>query len=460
MQGGGSPPFYVYARVYHTEKWEEFELHCRKMSLQNCGKAQDPACNYIVSAECTLKGDILNYNGDVKESDLRYNERAEFNITSAVCDFECGPREVIAANRHSIMNAILDKFSSLCNWRHEKSNECNAYISPTKKKQDTSKISKLMNEKKVIRMKLNHLKRKTKTDESFIVTLRRLLGGNASNQEEATLTSKLEELTREIKSLNMINMIAREEGKREEEHAELVKQRELSESIKNNIDSFWENTNLIEYTDPSHFYWLYKNNFCRVNDDCHFVENLRSTLTSHGPSYIVQIITSQSPFPHLPGGKIDTESRISRKIGQHASEDFFTTEVNVGSRDALFTCQEILIAKVHKFQESLSMAVKGKCTDELRAYLAKNHPNNNECNNVEHHGNDELTAAIEELENVIGRLNVCINHRHETVSILNKIGTEIHDKMMFKIKEDIEEAERVSDALRLKQMELEKKGKS
>ena len=121
------PPFYVYARVFHTDQWIAFEAECRRIGLAGCGAAQEPACHFVAKVECSLPMPPQGYEGD-----LSYLNYAEFNLTDELSHFDCGPRHVLTANRQALMKAVRDRFAQLYNWTAEVDTpcRCNQFIKP------------------------------------------------------------------------------------------------------------------------------------------------------------------------------------------------------------------------------------------------------------------------------------------------------------------------------------------
>ena len=119
MSAQPPPPFYLYARVFHADQWIAFDAECRRIGLAGCGAAQEPACRYVARVECSLPMPPQGYDGD-----LTYLERAEFDLTGALRDFDCGPRQVLAGNREALMKAVRDRFAALYNWTAERGTLC------------------------------------------------------------------------------------------------------------------------------------------------------------------------------------------------------------------------------------------------------------------------------------------------------------------------------------------------
>lgn len=333
------PPFYVYARVFHSDQWIAFEAECRRVGLAGCGAAQEPACHYVAKVECSLPPPPQGYEGD-----LTYLTRAEFDLTGVLRDFDCGPRQVLAANRQTLMNAVRDRFAELYNWNAETDTACTTCSQFTK-------VNTLGVEARQQIKELREKRAKLKKELGYgSKLLHATFGEGGLNFSQVTTTmGDINKLNKEIQ--DQFALIPTQHK------AQIDKEQRIArEMLTGDIRNFWSNAAAIEYRDPSHFHWLYRANLCRVpgNDD-RFLENLKGGAACDGPSYVVQFVTTSSPFPPLIDGKLHAEGRIAFELTRKSIADWQGTPEG-GAFFAAYDNYNTFINRIYSLRNSLFLA--------------------------------------------------------------------------------------------------------
>ena len=309
MQDKPPPAFYLYARVFHADQWDLFMKKCREIALQGCGAAQKPACDYVAKVERSLPSPVGGYDGD-----LTYIERAEFNITDVLGDHEFTPGKVLPAKMPIIMNTVTKKFKELYNSPDEMDTlrqfpnsltSLTSLNSSNSSKRSREKLQELQQERA-------HLKTKIGMTDRL---LHRTVGEAGMNVGISTTMGKIVNIERQIANEELALV---QEMKKAESKGDSTR-KVTTDRLVDDIGEFWDNATAIEYRDPGKFHWLYKASLGRVPDsDCKFTENLENGGLCGSSSYIVQFITTSSPFPPLADGKVHVEGRVAYDTVQKA----------------------------------------------------------------------------------------------------------------------------------------------